>query len=102
MHACFLLHEPEKNRNKITSRTCTYLLYEYYLDTARGKSNPTLWNHIFKLERQCRGPQRARKLLSLFHTDRLRVHRQVVRFGRCGCTGSYGRIDEGMPYNKNT
>ena len=26
-----------------------------YLDIVRDKSNPTLWNHIFKLQRQCRG-----------------------------------------------
>ena len=56
---------------------------------ARAKSNPTLWNHIFKLEQQCRGPQKARKLLSLGHTivEHLRVHCRVVRSWIDGVAG---------------
>ena len=61
------LHEPEETRKK-RNDSYSYVLvqqYKYYLDIEREKSSPTLWNHIFKLERRCRGARSARKLLSL-------------------------------------
>ena len=48
---------------------------------AREKSNQTLWNNILKLQRQCRGPQMARKLLSLCHTTVVRTPKNPLPGG---------------------
>ena len=52
------LHEPEKQNKMprlVLVRARTAVKIALLIDIAREKSNPTLWNHIFKLQRQCRG-----------------------------------------------
>ena len=52
------LHEPEKTKKPrlvlVRARTAVKILL-VLIDMAREKSNPTHWNNIFKLRRQCRG-----------------------------------------------
>ena len=84
----------QQKKNTTRSRTCSYIQQSNYV--AREKLNLTLLNHIFKLERQCRAPQRARMLLLLCHT----VVKKHVKTRSPGgafldwCGWRYGRITE--------
>ena len=66
------LHEPETKTHTQTrlvlvrARTAVKILLKY----RKEKIKSNLWNHIFKLQRQCRG---AWKLLSLCHTAVVRA-----------------------------
>ena len=84
-------------------RARTTVPVNYFLDIPREKSNPTLWNHILKLQLKCRSPQKARKLLSLCHTV---VKAQQESVGGWCTFGSAAWLELwqnfGMSYKKNT